>query len=170
MPTTQLPNPKPDAYTVDLRIELEDRELILPSSLKATTWDIHGDRLLYTRYVSRYRVLAGTEEIHGFGHVDTEIMALPASELPMTSAAQGTRLVLLDHIPVPPQAAGSQRVPQVLAADPGTGNWIVYSHRDDFPPPFITDLACFDPIGNPLSTATLIQPDNVGLRWESLTR
>ena len=167
MATTQLPNRKPDAYTVDLRIELADRELILPSSLKATTWDLHGDRLLYTRDVWRYRVVGGTEEIYDFGHVDTEIMALPASELPMTSAAQGTRLVLLDHIPVDtPQAAGSQRVPQVLAADPGTGNWIVYSHRDDLGPPFVTDLACFDPTGNPLSTATLVQPDDVGLRWE----
>ena len=63
MALTQLPNRKPDAYTVD--IQLEAREKILPSSIKATTWDLHGNRLLYTRDVWRYKVLAGSEHHPG---------------------------------------------------------------------------------------------------------
>ena len=165
MALTQLPNRKPDAYAVDLR--LEPRELILPGSLKATTWDLHGNRLLYTRDVWRYHVLAGTEDIHNHGHVDTEIMAVPAADLPLTSAAQGTRLVLLDHLPVDaPQAVSSPRIPEVLAADPVTGDWIIYSHRIDLGPPYVTDLAAFTPAGGPISSAALVQPDDVGLRWE----
>jgi hypothetical protein len=165
MALSQLPNRKPDAYSVD--IQLEAREVILPSSPKATTWDFHGDRLLYTRDVWRYRVLAGSEDIHDFGHVDTEVMAIPAAELPMSSAAQGTRLALIDHIAVTaPQGAGSQRVPEVLAADPATGAWIIYSHRDDFSPPYVTDLAAYTPGGALLSSAAIVQPNDVGLRWE----
>ena len=165
MSLTQLPNRKPDVYTVDLQLEL--REKILPSSLKATTWDLHGNRLLYTRDVWRYRVLPGTNDIQDFGHVDTEVMAVPAAALPLTAPTQGTRLALIDHIPVnAPQSNSSQRIPQVLAADPVTGNWIVYSHRRDLAPPYITDLAAYTPIGNLISSAALQQPTDVGLRWE----
>ncbi len=121
MALTQLPNRKPDAYTVD--IQLEAREKILPSSIKATAWDLHGNRLLYTRDVWRYKVLAGSNTIQDFGHVDTEVMAIPANQLPMTSAAQGTRVALIDHIAVNrSQSNSSVRIPEVLAADPVTGN------------------------------------------------
>ena len=165
MTLTQLPNRKPDAYTVD--VHLEPRERILPSSLKATTWDLHGNRLLYTRDVWRYQVLAGSEEIQDFGHVDTEVMALSAAGLPLTSAAQGTRLALIDHLPVDrPQKNSSLRIPEILAADPATGNWILYSHRVDLGPPYTTDLAAFSLTGGPLGTVSLVQPDDVGLRWE----
>jgi hypothetical protein len=165
MSLTQLPNRKSDAYTVD--IQLEAREKILPSSIKATTWDLHGNRLLYTRDVWRYKVLAGSNTIQDFGHVDTEVMAIPADQLPMSSAAQGTRVTLIDHIPVDaPQSNSSLRIPEVLAADPTTGNWIIYSHRIDVGPPYITDLAAFTPTGAPISRTSLVQPDDVGLRWE----
>jgi hypothetical protein len=165
MSLTQLPNRKPDAYTID--VQLENREVILPSSFRATTWDLHGNRLLYTRDVWRYRVLAGTNDIQDHGHVDTEVLAVPAADLPLTSPTQGTRLALIDHIAVnAPQAAGSQRVPNALAADPLTGNWIIYSHRADLGSPFVTDLAAYTPTGDLLSSAALVQPDDVGLRWE----
>jgi len=165
MALTQLPNRKQNAYTVD--VQLETREVILPSSIKATTWDLHGNRLLYTRDVWRYQVLGGTEDIQNFGHVDTEVMAVPADQLPLTGPTQGTRLVLLDHLPVDaPQNNSSMRIPEVLAADPVTGNWIVYSHRIDVGPPYITDLAAFSPAGGPISSTSLVQPDDVGLRWE----
>ena len=165
MALTQLPNRKPDAYTVD--IQLEAREKILPSSIKATTWDLHGNRLLYTRDVWRYQVLAGSNTIQDFGHVDTEVMAIAAADLPMSSAAQGTRVARIDHIPVDaPQSNSSLRIPEVLAADPVTGNWIIYSHRIDIGPPYITDLAAYNPAGGPISSTSLVQPDDVGLRWE----
>jgi hypothetical protein len=165
MTLTQLPSRKPDAYTVD--VHLEPRERILPSSLKATTWDLHGNRLLYTRDVWRYQVLEGTNTIQNYGHVDTEVMALPAAALPLTSATQGTRLALIDHIPVDrPQSNSSLRIPEVLAADPVTGNWILYSHRRDIGPPYVTDLAAYTPTGGLLSTTTIPQPDDIGLRWE----
>jgi hypothetical protein len=94
-------------------------------------------------------------------------MAIAAAELPMTSAAQGTRVALIDHLPVnAPQNNSSLRIPEVLAADPVTGNWVVYSHRVDLNPPYITDLAAFSPAGAPISSTSLAQPDDVGLRWE----
>jgi hypothetical protein len=165
MALTQLPNRKQDAYSLD--IQLEDREHILPSSIKATTWDLHGNRLLYTRDVWRYKVLAGSNTIQDFGHVDTEVMAIAAADLPMSSAAQGTRVALIDHIPVnAPQSNSSLRIPEVLAADPVTGNWIIYSHRIDVGPPYVTDLAAYTPTGGLLSSAALPQPNDVGLRWE----
>ena len=161
MSLTQLPNRKPNAYTVD--VQLETRERILPSSIKATTWDLHGNRLLYTRDVWRYKVLAGSNTIQDFGHVDTEVMALPAADLPLTSAAQGARVALIDHIPVnAPQSNSSLRIPEVLAADHVTGNWIIYSHRIDIGPPYVTDLTAYSPTGAVISSTVLAQPDDVG--------
>ncbi len=170
MTFTQLRNRKADAYDVDLR--LEPRERILDTSPKACCWDLHGKRLLFARDVWRYRVYAGTEDVYDPGFIDTEIVALPAAQLPMTSAAQGNLLVRLDRVDTtlipreiwPPYT--SLRVVEALAADAETGQWVVYSSRDDVQTPYRTELAAYDNAGGALGgTVSLEQPLDGTARW-----
>jgi hypothetical protein len=170
MTYTQLANRKADAYAVDLR--LETRETILADSPVACTWDLHGRRLLFARDVWRYRVIEGTDVVYDPGTIDTEICALPETQLPMSSPAAGTVLLRLDRVPttlIPRDAwpaYGSLRQVEVLAADPDTGNFIVYSHRIDISNPYRTDLAAYSPAGGSLGgTVHLEQPNDGTPRW-----
>lgn len=163
---TQLVNRKLDAYRIDLR--LEDRATFQGPGL--CTWDAAGARLLYTREVHRYRVLAGTADLYDPGFYDTEIAALAAADLPLLSAAQGDLLARLDRIPAADHIGednprGTARVVEALAVDRLTGNWLVYSHRFVTQSPYVTDLAVYDPLGNPLSATTLPQPDDGTPPW-----
>jgi len=168
---TQLPNRKADAYSVDLR--LEARETILDASPRCVTWDLHGRRLLYVRDIWRYRVIEGTDIVYDPGNIDTEVMSLPVAQLPLSSPAQGNLLTRIDRVPtalIPDEtwpAYGSLRVVNTLAADPETGNFIVYSHRDDVADPYYTDLAAYAPNGGPLGgTVHLEQPNDGTPRWQ----
>jgi hypothetical protein len=170
MTYTQLPNRKADAYAVNLR--LEPRELLLDSSPTACCWDVRGRRLLFSRDVWRFRVYEGTDDIYDPGVIDTEIVALPEAQLPLSSPAAGTVLLRLDRVPttlIPRDAWPafiSLRHVEVLAADPETGNFIVYSHRDEVGPPYYTDVAAYSPSGGALGgTYHLSQPNDGTPRW-----
>jgi hypothetical protein len=167
MALTQLRGRKADAYKVDLR--LEARETVLPGSPLACCWDLRGDRLLFARDIWRYKVIAGTDEIYDSGYVDTEIVALPAAELPLSSAAAGTVLLRLDRVPraeIPAEElVFSLRVVDVIAADPLDDFFAIYHHRADVGPPYETWLSTYNSNGELFSVASWLQPDDGAPPW-----
>jgi hypothetical protein len=168
MTDTTLPGRVERAYTVVTPPRLEVTQ-VLSVRPGAATWDLHGDRLLYSRYLWRYQVLpsAPTTPVD-WGVVETQIVALPRTALPMTDCSSGTVLCMLDSETNPPLnhpgPNSALRKVETLAADPDTGIFAVYSHRH-VPAPYITDLACYDPSGGRIGSASTPQPADGADRW-----
>lgn len=156
---------KEDAYMVNL--ELEDRVVFLAASPQAIAWDLHGSRLLYHRAEWHYKIVKDSdpEEIVDFGQVECVICELPASAGQLTDVAQGQRLAVVatDAVTEDP-GFGGPRVVEVIAADPVTGGFAVYSHREDVEDPYVTDLKAFTAGGGVLSFGSIPQPAGT-LRW-----
>jgi hypothetical protein len=150
---------KENAYAVDL--ELEDRVVYLDASPQAIAWDLHGERLLYHRAEWHYRIVKGSEpeEIFDWGRVDAVICELPAAAGSLTDVAQGQAFAVVasDQMTENPGFAGP-RIVEMIAADPTSGGFAVYSHRGDLTDPFVTDLKSFTAIGGILSFAAIPQP------------
>jgi hypothetical protein len=169
MTVSALRRRKEDAYaTAAPADDIEARVLYLGASPYAIAYDLHGGRLLYHRADWHYRVRRGAdpEEIVDYGHVDTAICSLPGGET-LTDVEQGEVLAVVASEPVDSDPGwGGQRVVEMIAVDPTSGNFVVYSHREDVENPYQTDVAAFEgATGGRISFATLPQPLDGSARW-----
>lgn len=162
---TDLRGHKEGAYRVAL--ETEPRVSYLASSPHAVAWDSFGDRLLYTRQLWHYRVRKGTEEVVDWGHLDTEIAQIPRGAMPLNSLGQGSQLALVvrDELTGDPGWAGDV-LPEVLAVDRESGQFVVFWHRLSVADPNTTFAKSFSSGGGMMSEAAFLQPNDGTPPWE----